>query len=112
MFGQRVFGNLRWLFPSERAALNRPPGANYYGQNSLELENSDLAAWNLLAQFSINATSVQQQLIITELREKILDSVVSVKQGWIQDEMLKQAKLRNVNCLLNALGLDAAQISL
>jgi DNA topoisomerase 2-associated protein PAT1 len=62
----------------------------------------------------------QQQALVTEVREKVLENVMKAKtaaanagaaQG--QDaagEAVAQAKIRNVNTFLHALGLDASQI--
>lgn len=110
--GQFLFGQLVSLFPSTRAAAQLPSNANYYVRQPLEIELNDMPTWQFLANFAINTTSHQQQLLVTELREKILDNVVSVQKGWVTEEPLKQAKMRNVNIFLNALGLDASQITL
>lgn len=110
--GQFIFGQLSSLFPSSRLAAHLPPGANYYVRQPLDAELNDTATWQFLANFAINTTTHQQQLLVTELREKILENVVSVTKGWVADEVLQQAKMRNVNIFLNALGLDASQITL
>jgi DNA topoisomerase 2-associated protein PAT1 len=110
--GQFLFGHLLTLFPSTRTQAHLPTGTTYYVRPPVEVELNDLATWQFLANFGINTTNHQQQLLVTELREKILDSVVTVRKGWVADENLKQAKVRNVNIFLNALGLDASQIAL
>jgi DNA topoisomerase 2-associated protein PAT1 len=110
--GQFLFGHLLTLFSSTRTQAHLPAAATYYVRPPIEVEHNDIATWQFLANFGINTTNHQQQLLVTELREKILDSVVSVRKGWITDENLSQAKTRNVNILLHALGLDSSQIAL
>lgn len=70
----------------------------------------DQPVWQFLAALALHAASEQQHLLVTALRDKILDNVVSVNKGWIQDEGERQTKLANVNLFLHALGLDSSQI--
>jgi len=110
--GQFLFGHLLTLFSSTRTQAHLPAATTYYVRPPIDVELNDIATWQFLANFGINTTNHQQQLLVTELREKILDSVVSGRKGWITDETLSQAKMRNVNILLHALGLDSSQIAL
>lgn len=68
--------------------------------------------WQFLAMLSLEATNEQQQLLVTTLREKILDNVMSVSKGMVADEAVQQIKISNVNIFLHALGLDSSQISM
>lgn len=61
---------------------------------------------------AVPATLEQQSILVTQLREKVLENVLSAHKGWAVDESERNAKLRNVNIFLHALGLDSSQINL
>ncbi|SPO28397.1 related to PAT1 - topoisomerase II-associated protein [Ustilago trichophora] len=124
-------GKLATLFPSTRTKLSLPFGVSYYMGSGLgqqlsaqtvggKYRNVDLEdepSWNLMAALAIGSTMEQQQILVQELREKILENVISAKE-WqkrnpaaVQDEFNPDIRIRNVNLLLHALNLDAAQIS-
>nr|CDI54694.1 related to PAT1-topoisomerase II-associated protein [Melanopsichium pennsylvanicum 4] len=124
-------GKLATLFPSTRTKMSLPFGVSYYMGSGLgqqlsaqtvggKYRNVDLEdepSWNLMAALAIGATMEQQQILVHELREKILENVISAKE-WqkrnpaaVQDEFNPDIRIRNVNLLLHALNLDAAQIS-
>lgn len=71
----------------------------------------DQPVWQFLAALALHASSDQQSILVTSLREKVLDIVTSVNKGWVADEEERQTKLANVNLFLHALGLDSSQIS-
>ena len=121
-------GKLPTLFPSTRTKLSLPFGVSYYMGSGLgqqlsaqtvggKYRNVDLEdepTWNLMAALAIGSSMDQQQILVQELREKILENVISAKE-WAKRNPHAQAELdiriRNVNLLLHALNLDAAQIS-
>ncbi|PWY97034.1 hypothetical protein BCV70DRAFT_203222 [Testicularia cyperi] len=119
------------LFPSTRTKMSLPFGVSYYMGSGLgqqlsaqtvagKYRNVDLEdepTWNLMAALAIGADMDQQQILVQELREKILENVISAKE-WqkrnphaTQDDINPDIRIRNVNLLLHALNLDAAQIS-
>lgn len=124
-------GKLASLFPSTRTKQSLPFGVSYYMGSGLgqqlsahtvggKYRNVDLEdepTWNLMAALAIGSDMSQQQILVQELRDKILENVISAKE-WqkrnpaaVQDEFNPDIRIRNVNLLLHALNLDAAQIS-
>ncbi|KAK2463708.1 hypothetical protein APHAL10511_004459 [Amanita phalloides] len=97
---QLVAPHLLLLFPSTRTT------ASGLAQNDVV----DQPVWQFLAAVALHAASDQQHILVTALRDKILDNVVSVNKGWIRDEEERQTKLANINLFLHALGLDSSQI--
>lgn len=98
--------HLLLLFPSTRAAAIS--GANFVPTPQHEI--ADQQIWQLLAAIALHSTLEQQQHLVTTLREKILESVVSVSRGWAGSEEDTAIKLANVNIFLHALGLDSSQV--
>ncbi|KAN0061374.1 DNA topoisomerase 2-associated protein pat1 [Thecaphora frezii] len=127
-------GGLPTLFPSTRAKAALPFGVGYYlggglggavttqmssGGRYRNADVEDEPVWNLMAALAVSASMEQQQILVQELREKILENVISAKE-WSKrngganaagDELGPDLRIRNVNLLLHALNLDAAQIS-
>ena len=62
----------------------------------------DLYAWQFLAAMAVGASPDQQRILVTEVRDKIFE--VMSTQGDKNRE--------KVNIFLNALGLDASQLSM
>ncbi|GAC99644.1 topoisomerase II [Pseudozyma hubeiensis SY62] len=124
-------GMLPTLFPSTRSKQSLPFGVSYYMGSGLgqqlsaqtvggKYRNVDLEdepSWNLMAALAIGSDMEQQQVLVQELRDKILENVISANEwakrnpGARQDEFNPDIRIRNVNLLLHALNLDAAQIS-
>lgn len=125
-------GKLATLFPSTRTKLSLPFGVSYYMGSGLgqqvtaqtvrgKYRNVDLEdepSWNLVAALAISSSMEQQQVLVQELREKILENVISAKEWQKRQGALGamggeevDIRIRNVNLLLHALNLDAAQIS-
>lgn len=100
------------LFPSTRAAASLPFGTEHQLQTSLALDAADHPVWSFFASMAVPATLEQQSILVTQLREKVLENVLSAHKGWVTDESERSAKLRNVNIFLHALGLDSSQINL
>lgn len=74
--------------------------------------------WHFLAALAVNADMQQQQQLVTEVRDKVLENVMKAKNAAKQVEVqgaaaetVASAKIKNVNTLLHALGLDASQIT-
>jgi len=97
--------HLLLLFPSTRAAAIA--GANFVPTS--QHDTADQQVWQLLAAIALHASLEQQQHLVTTLREKILDNVLSVNRGWASNEDAA-SKLANINIFLHALGLDSSQV--
>jgi len=72
----------------------------------------DQPVWQFLAALALHASNEQQQVLVTTLREKVLENVASANKGWVTDEDERIAKIGNVNLFLHALGLDSSQITI
>ncbi|KAJ2388953.1 DNA topoisomerase 2-associated protein pat1 [Coemansia sp. RSA 2559] len=97
------------LFNSLRGGLSSifpPPPALGQLPNPLE----DLHAWQFLATLAVGASVDQQHVLVSEAREKVLEKIQLAKSGRLPMEV-SAALTSNVNLFLNALGLDASQIS-
>lgn len=106
---------LSTLFPSTRAKASLPFGTTIEAARKNQLELEDQAVWQLMAALAVSADMNQQQAIVTGLREKILENVLEAKQ-WRANNLNSTSdegdiRIRNVNLLLHALNLDAAQIT-
>ena len=97
--------HLLLLFPSTRAAAIAT--GNFVPTSQHDI--ADQQAWQLLAAIALHASLEQQQHLVTTLREKILENVLSVSRGWANSEDAA-VKLSNVNIFLHALGLDSSQV--
>ncbi|KAK7471033.1 DNA topoisomerase 2-associated protein pat1 [Stygiomarasmius scandens] len=76
-----------------------------------EAESHDQPVWQFLAALALHATTQQHQILVTSLREKVLENVLSAKKGWGMSEEERQAKLANVDLFLHAIGLESSQIA-
>ncbi|KAL0067146.1 DNA topoisomerase 2-associated protein pat1 [Marasmius tenuissimus] len=94
------------LFPSSRT----PPTEQ--GHHRPGMDTLDQPVWQFLAALALHAVTEQHQVLVTLLREKVLDNVMAVKKGWVNDEEERQTKLANVDLFLHALGLDSSQIAM
>ncbi|KAJ2552447.1 DNA topoisomerase 2-associated protein pat1, partial [Coemansia sp. RSA 1933] len=94
-----LHGGLNSIFPPPPPALGQMP-------NPLE----DLHAWQFLATLAVSASVDQQHVLVSEAREKVLEKIQLAKSGRLPIEV-SAALTSNVNIFLNALGLDASQIS-
>ncbi|WFD02298.1 DNA topoisomerase 2-associated protein pat1 [Malassezia obtusa] len=113
-------GQLAQLFPSTRVQAALPFGVDVYLASAsrkdaarFDIDAEDEPVWNLMALFAIHSDLNQQQLLVQELREKILSTIIAANEakskGAVREE---DVRIRNVNLLLHALNLDAAQITL
>ena len=114
----RLSGHLTSLFPSTRsvpfgpAIYTRQPSA----QSETILDAEDEPVWHFLAALAVSSDMTQQQAVVSEVREKVLENVIKAKNAAKSaagqaGEAIAQAKIRNVNTFLHALGLDASQIT-
>lgn len=103
------------LFPSTRAKAGLAFGTFIDAQRKNQLEREDQDVWQLMAALAVSANMNQQQLIVTGLREKILENVLEAKEWRANNQGSRSEegdiRIRNVNLLLHALNLDAAQIT-
>ncbi|KAL4250335.1 PAT1 family protein [Abortiporus biennis] len=100
--------HLVFLFPSVRQAV-------VTGLQILEIPQLDVIdqpVWQFLAALALNASLEQQQILVTSLRERVLENVTSAAKGWVAEEENKTIRLANVNIFLHALGLDSSQIAM
>ncbi|KAF7982606.1 hypothetical protein HWV62_27638 [Athelia sp. TMB] len=105
---QLLTPHLSQLFPSTRLASVLPP----LGHGNRPTDIMDQPVWQFLAALALHASPEQQQILVTSLREKVLENVESVTKGWVADVEEGQTKLANVNLFLHALGLDSSQIAM
>ncbi|GBE86561.1 topoisomerase II-associated protein PAT1 [Sparassis latifolia] len=101
---QLLAPHLIFLFPSVRQ--NAISGVGY--NNIPDADVIDQRVWQFLAALALHASLEQQQVLVTTLREIVLENVT---RGWVSDADEKRKKLANVNIFLNALGLDSSQIA-
>lgn len=105
---QLIAPHLLFLFPSVRQAVN----ANIPIANVPDSDHIDQPTWQFLAAVGLHSSVEQQQILVTSLRERVLDNVASVAKGWVVDEEQRRLRLANVNLFLHSLGLDSSQIAL
>lgn len=98
------------FFPSVRIASSLPFGTEV--PNNFSLDAVDHPVWGFFAALAVFAVLEQQEIIVAQLRDKILENVLRVQQGWIADENERELKLQNINLFLHAIGLDSSQINL
>ncbi|KAJ7224401.1 topoisomerase II-associated protein PAT1 [Mycena pura] len=96
------------LFPSSRITLQ----AHHPASAALAIDIIDQPVWQFLAALALLAVPEQHQVLVTSLRDKVLENVLSANKGWVADEDERRTKLANVNLFLHALGLDSSQITL
>ncbi|GAA5939285.1 hypothetical protein JCM1841_004845 [Sporobolomyces salmonicolor] len=100
------------LFPSTRLAASLPFGvAQYQSVETLrpEADLDDEPVWRFLAAVAVCADPDQQQVLVTGVRDKVIEGVQGAKLGKGGPEVAA-LKIRNVNLLLHALSLDASMI--
>lgn len=100
--------HLLYLFPSVRQAVaNNIPLANVP-----DSDDADQPVWQFLAILAAHAAVEQQQILVSSIKERVLESVASANKGYgIKDEDQRAKRLANVNIFLHALGLDSSQIA-
>ena len=79
------------------------------GVGARDADAEDEHVWNFMALLAIHADLAQQQVLVQELRDKILSNVLAANEARAGAD---DVRIRNVNLLLHALNLDAAQITL
>ncbi|GAA5923569.1 uncharacterized protein JCM15063_003689 [Sporobolomyces koalae] len=106
--------SLLTMFPSSRMASSVPFGvAQYQSVDALrpEADLDDEPVWRFLAAVAVCADPEQQQVLVTGVRDKVIEGVKGAKMGRGGPEVAA-LKIRNVNLLLHALSLDASMIEI
>ncbi|GAA5878919.1 hypothetical protein JCM1840_000840 [Sporobolomyces johnsonii] len=101
------------LFPSTRLAASLPFGvAQYQSVETLrpEVDLDDEPVWRFLAAVAVCADPDQQQILVTGVRDKVIEGVRGAKLVGKGGAEVAALKIRNVNLLLHALSLDASMI--
>ncbi|KAI1315365.1 hypothetical protein EDD11_000924 [Mortierella claussenii] len=70
----------------------------------------DVHVWRFLAAMAVGASVEQQHVLVTEVREQVLENVIAAQTSRAAPEKAAQ-RIGNVNLFLHALGLDASQVS-
>ncbi|KAG0265452.1 hypothetical protein BG011_004672 [Mortierella polycephala] len=70
----------------------------------------DVHVWRFLAAMAVGATVDQQHVLVTEVREQVLENVIAAQTTRMAPEKAAQ-RIGNVNLFLHALGLDASQVA-
>ncbi|KAG0197863.1 hypothetical protein BGX28_008639 [Mortierella sp. GBA30] len=70
----------------------------------------DVHVWRFLAAMAVGAAVEQQHVLVTEVREQVLENVIAAQTTRMAPEKAAQ-RIANVNLFLHALGLDASQVS-
>ena len=109
-FFELLVPHLQPIFPSVRLAMNTG------GMPVTEVPDMDILdhdVWAFLATLSVASVTEQQHILVTSLRDRILESVTSAIKGWsIPNEEVRKMRLANVNLVLHALGIDSSQITI
>ena len=109
-FFELLVPHLQTIFPSVRLAMNTG------GMPVTEVPDMDILdhdVWAFLATLSVASVTEQQHILVTSLRDRILESVTSAIKGWsIPNEEVRKMRLANVNLVLHALGIDSSQITI
>ncbi|EMR11292.1 hypothetical protein PNEG_00321 [Pneumocystis murina B123] len=71
--------------------------------------SDEIYPWQFMAACAISSTLEQQHILVTEVREKVMDNVISSKH---LPPDIAAIKLGNVNLFLHALGLDIEQLNI
>jgi len=102
-------GQLPSLFFSTRVQEYVPFGIDMYmagrrpGSHAPDADVEDEPAWNLMALFAIHADLGQQQVLVQELRDKILSNVMAAKEASSKGGAAlgaEDVRIRNVNLLV------------
>ncbi|KAJ1981998.1 DNA topoisomerase 2-associated protein pat1 [Dimargaris verticillata] len=102
LFGtlQSYFAN---LFPTTKASLSGDLEA--LAKQSLD----EVYVWQFLAAISIGASPEQQHILVSEVRDKVMEQLTLATKGGLTSN-LPSMLIANVNLFLHALGLDASQL--
>ncbi|KAF9582412.1 hypothetical protein BGW38_000246 [Lunasporangiospora selenospora] len=71
--------------------------------------SEDVHVWRFLAAMAVGASVEQQHVLVTEVREQVLENVIAAQSTLLAHE--KTQRIANVNLFLHALGLDASQVT-
>ncbi|CAO0789595.1 unnamed protein product [Mucor circinelloides] len=112
---QELYGNLfntlkgRYLtiFPSLYYLVPLNPNTPMM---QLSLAVDDMYVWQFLAAMAVGASMDQQHILVTEVRDRVMDNIVLAKRNRLPLDQASH-RISNVNLFLHALGLDASQVS-
>ncbi|KAI8366435.1 topoisomerase II-associated protein PAT1 [Choanephora cucurbitarum] len=76
----------------------------------LSLAVDDMYVWQFLAAMAVGASMDQQHILVTEVRDRVMDNIVFAKRNRLPLDQASH-RISNVNLFLHALGLDASQVS-
>ncbi|EPX72552.1 topoisomerase II-associated deadenylation- dependent mRNA-decapping factor [Schizosaccharomyces octosporus yFS286] len=96
----RIFNGLFDCLKDHFATVFPPPNARAYADESYP--------WEFLAACATAASSDQHFVLVSETRDRVLDNIITSKRS---PEEIAVVRIANVNLFLNAMGLDARQLS-
>lgn len=111
---------LAQLFFSSRVQTYLPFGVDMYmagrrtGSSAPDANVEDEPVWNLMALFAIHADLAQQQVLVQELREKILSNVMAAKEAKSTGSTApgdEDVRIRNVNLLVRILSYETHHLA-
>ncbi|KAI9256216.1 topoisomerase II-associated protein PAT1-domain-containing protein [Sporodiniella umbellata] len=76
----------------------------------ISLAVDDMYVWQFLAAMAVGASMEQQHILVTEVRDRVMENIVLAKSNRLPLEQASH-RIANVNLFLHALGLDASQVS-
>ncbi|KAI8885035.1 hypothetical protein K501DRAFT_216361 [Backusella circina FSU 941] len=76
----------------------------------ISLGVDDMYVWQFLAALAVGASMEQQHILVTEVRDRVMENIILVKRNRIPLEQANHC-IANINLFLHALGLDASQVS-
>ncbi|KAJ1966054.1 DNA topoisomerase 2-associated protein pat1 [Dispira parvispora] len=96
------------LFPPT-SGNGASPVPDSFGPHQHTVPNHDLYVWQFLATVAVGASPDQQHILVSEVREKVMEQVALASNHHFAGPKSEMA-IANVNLLLHALGLDASQL--
>ncbi|EPY52871.1 topoisomerase II-associated deadenylation- dependent mRNA-decapping factor [Schizosaccharomyces cryophilus OY26] len=97
---EMIFNGLFDRLKDHFATVFPPPNARAYADESYP--------WEFLAACATAASSDQHFVLVSETRDRVLDNIITSKRA---PEEIAVVRIANVNLFLNAMGLDARQLS-
>ncbi|RUS25739.1 topoisomerase II-associated protein PAT1 [Jimgerdemannia flammicorona] len=88
-----------------------PPVVPVTALPALAAAADDMYVWQFLAAMAVGASMEQQHVLVTEVRERVLENVVVASNHRLPEDKARH-KIANVNLFLHALGLDASQVAI
>ncbi|CAO3649659.1 unnamed protein product [Cunninghamella echinulata] len=76
----------------------------------ISLSIDDMYIWQFLAAVAVGATMEQQHILVTEVRDRVMENIILAKSNRLPLEHATH-RIDNINLFLHSLGLDASQVS-